>query len=133
MASLNSITIVGNSGSDAEMRYTPQGTPITSFNVAVNDPRLVNNEWKDNTEWFRIICFNKLAERVNEKVLKGMPVLVMGKLKLNRWQDKNTGEMKASLEILASKVVSFAKSPKSAEPVDDIEPEGDIEPDEIPF
>jgi single-strand DNA-binding protein len=117
------------------MRYTPTGTPITSFNVAVNDPRLVNNEWKDNTEWFRIICFNKLAERVNERILKGMPVLVMGKLKLNRWQDKNTGENKASLEILASKVVSFAKSPKSSsvEPIDDAEPEGDIEPTEIPF
>jgi single-strand DNA-binding protein len=137
MPSYNSITIVGNSGSDGEMRFTPNGTAITSFNVAVDNGRYVDEVWKPETEWFRIICLNKLAERVNEKVLKGMPVLVIGKVKLNRWQDRNNGEMKASLEILASKVVTFAKSEKTFNapaPIsdDEVPPEEDIDPD-IPF
>jgi len=137
VASFNQIVIAGNVGNDPEMRFTPSGTCLTNLNVAVNDPRLVNDEWKDNTEWFRVICFNKLAERVNEKISKGMSVLVVGKLKLNRWQDKNNGEMKASLEILASRVVSFSKSEKmvtagSAVSDEDI-PEGDVEPSDLPF
>ena len=135
MASFNQIVIAGNVGNDPEMRFTPDGKAVTTLNVAVNDPRLVNDEWKDNTTWFRVACFGKLAERVNEKISKGIPVLVSGKLKLNQWQDKNNGEMRASLEILANKVVSFGKSEKSfvASIPDEVEGEGDIEPEEIPF
>jgi single-strand DNA-binding protein len=138
MPSYNQITIVGNCGNPPELRYSPNGVPICNLNVAVNDPRLVGDEWKDNTEWFRIICFNKLAERVNEKIVKGIPVLVVGKLKLNRWEDKNTGEKRASLEILASKVVGFSKAEKAglpsvAAPVDMDIPEGDIDTEDLPF
>lgn len=131
MANLNVIFIVGNCGGDPEMRYTPEGTPVTSFNVAVDNGRFVGNEWKEATEWFRVICFGKLAERVNERVSKGNPVMVSGKLKLNRWEDKNTGEKRASLEILANKVISFVKADKQQE--EDVTGEGDIEPSDIPF
>lgn len=137
MPSFNELVIVGNCGNDPEMRYTPDGKAVTSLNVAVNDPRLqADGTWKDNTTWFRVACFGKLAERVNEKVTKGMPVLVSGKVKLNQWQDKNNGEMKASLEVLANKVVHFGKSEKLSTPTavgEDIPADGDIEPDEIPF
>jgi single-strand DNA-binding protein len=138
MPSYYQITIVGNCGNPPELRYSPSGVPVCNLNVAVNDPKLVGEEWKDNTEWFRIICFNKLAERVNEKIVKGIPVLVVGKLKLNRWEDKNTGEKRASLEILASKVVGFSKAEKNtlpsvAIPADVDIPEGDVDPDELPF
>lgn len=137
MSSYNQITIAGNCGADPELRYSPNGVPICNLNVAVNDPRLVNDQWQDNTEWFRVICFNKVAERVNEKITKGMPVLVVGKLKLSRWEDKNTGEKRASLEILANKVVGFGKSDKVVHrgtiPDEAEVPEGDIDPSEIPF
>lgn len=137
MSSFNQIIIAGNCGADPELRYSLNGVPICNLNVTVNDPRLVNDQWQDNTEWFKVICFNKVAERVNEKITKGMPVLVVGKLKLNRWEDKNTGEKRASLEILANKVVGFGKSDKVVHRgtiPDEVEvPEGDIDPDEIPF
>lgn len=138
MPSYNQITIVGNCGNPPELRYSPSGVPICNLNVAVNDPKLVKEEWVDSTEWFRIICFNKLAERVNERITKGIPVLVVGKLKLNRWVDKNTGENRASLEILASKVVGFSKAEKAglpsvAIPADVDIPDGDTEPDDLPF
>jgi single-strand DNA-binding protein len=129
MANLNVIFIAGNCGGDPEMRFTPEGTPVTTFNVAVDNGRFVGNEWKEATDWFRIITFGKLAERVNERVAKGNPVLVSGKLKLNRWEDKNTGEKRASLEILANKVISFSRQDKQEE----VAGEGDIEPTDIPF
>lgn len=138
MPSYNQLTIVGNCGGDPELRYSPSGVPVANLNVAVNDPKLVNNEWKDNTEWFRVTCFNKVAERANEKITKGMQVLVVGKVKINRWEDKNTGEKRASLEIVANKVMGLGKSEKAglpsvAAPADVDIPEGDIETEDLPF
>jgi len=130
MASYNSIQIVGNTGGDPEMRFTPDGKCITSFTVAVNDARLIDGEWKDNVEWFRVVTFGKLAERLNERLTKGEPVLCVGKLKLNRWTDNN-GEKRVALEVLANRVVSFSKSKK--EKFEGVADEGDINPEEIPF
>lgn len=109
MPNFNEIKIIGHCGGDPEMRYTPNGIPVTSFNVAVNDPRKVNDEWQDNTEWFRVTCFKDLAERINEKLHKGAIVFVTGKLRANRWEDKN-GEKRTTLEIAANKVLTFEKS-----------------------
>jgi single-strand DNA-binding protein len=141
MSSYNQITIVGNCGGNPELRYSPNGVPICNLNVAVNDPKKVGEEWQDNTEWFRVICFKQIAERVNEKITKGQPVLVVGKLKLSRWEDKNSGEKRASLEIIANKVVGFGKSEKTGAPYvaastvpSDVDiPNGDVDPDDIPF
>jgi single-strand DNA-binding protein len=130
MPSYNSITIVGNTGGEPEMRFTPDGKCITSFTVAVNDAKLVGGEWKENVEWFRVVSFGKLAERLNERLTKGEPVLCVGKLKLNRWTDNN-GEKRVTLEVLANRVVSFSKSKK--EKYEGVADEGDISPDEIPF
>jgi single-strand DNA-binding protein len=119
------------------MRYTAEGNCITSFTVAVDIGRYVNEQWKEEVQWYRISCFGKMAERINERVSKGQPVMVVGTLRLNKWQDKNTGEMRSSLEIRASRVMSFVKSEKfsangPAIPDESI-PEGDVEPDDLPF
>ncbi len=136
MASYQQIVIVGNCGGDPEMRYTPEGNGITSFTVAVDIGRFINEEWKEELQWYRVSCFGKMAERVNDRVSKGIPVMVVGTLRLNKWQDKSTGEMRSSLEIRASRVMSFAKSEKfaavSAVPDADI-PDGDVDPDNMPF
>jgi single-strand DNA-binding protein len=139
MASYQSITIVGNSGSDPEMRYTAEGNCITSFTVAVDIGRYVNEQWKEETQWYRVSCFGKMAERVNERVSKGMPVMVVGTLRLNKWQDKSTGEMRSSLEIRANRVMNFGKAEQvisvklgSSTRDEDI-PDGDLVPDDIPF
>jgi single-strand DNA-binding protein len=135
MASLNQIFIAGNVGNEPEMRFTPSGVGITQINVAVNDPKLqADGTWKDNTQWFKVICFNKIAERVNEKVKKGDPVLCVGKLQVSRWDDKNTGEHRFGLEVVANKVVSFSKAVYKGSPEESPLPnEDDIIPDDMPF
>ncbi len=137
MPSFNTITIVGNCGNDPEMRYTPSGKPVTQINVAVDNGRYVNEEWKEDTLWFRVSCFGKLAENVNSRVIKGEPVMCIGKLNLRRGTD-NKGEQRYSLEILANKVLNFRKLAKTeAKPeIDndsDIPIDTEVEPEELPF
>ena len=72
MATLNKIMVIGNLGGDPEMRYTPQGTPVTSFSVAVNrfytDP---NGERQKETQWFRVSAWRQLAEQCNQYLARG--------------------------------------------------------------
>lgn len=135
MPSYNSITIVGNCGNDPEMRYTPSGKPVTQINVAVDAGRYVDHVWKEDTQWYRVSCFNELAEKVNERIIKGEPVMCVGKLSVRRWTDENTGQQRYSLEILANKVLNFRKSAKAEVKPDvpDVPTDGDIETDELPF
>lgn len=65
MANLNKIMIIGNVGSDPEMRFTPNGNPVTTFRVAVNNTYVKDGERKQDTEWFTVITWNKLAESCN--------------------------------------------------------------------
>jgi len=104
------IIAVGNVGKDAEMRYTPSGQAITSFSVATNRKYTgANGEKVEETIWFRVSTWGKLAEICNQYVKKGSKVLVEGRLT----PDKNTGgpriwdkggEPAASFEINAASV-----------------------------
>lgn len=98
--------IVGNVGRDPEMRYTPSGTAVTSFSVAVNSQR--GDE--KITKWFRVVAWGKHAEVCNQYVVKGMSVLVAGELNADKetgapkiWTNKD-GNPQASFEINASTI-----------------------------
>lgn len=84
----NKTTLVGHLGNDPEMRYTPAGTPVTTFNVATNDqyPN-EKGELVKVTTWFRCVAWGKLGEICNQYLRKGSKVLVEGKMT----PDKNTG------------------------------------------
>ena len=72
MASLNKVMVIGNVGSEPEMRFTPAGKPVTSFRVATN--RVYTNpegERKEETEWFTVVAWNRLAEQCNQFLGKG--------------------------------------------------------------
>lgn len=96
--------IVGNLGADPEMRYTPDGTPVTSFRVAVNrkwtgpDGNLSEKTW-----WFRVTCWRKLAETTNQYLKKGRQVMVVGEIDASAWTDPE-GKPRASLELTARDV-----------------------------
>ena len=94
------LTIVGNAGADAEMRYTPSGAPVTTFSVATS--RRVKDQ--DITTWHRVTCWNKLAEVTGEYVHRGDRVLVTGIVEARAFLDKRTGEPRAALEVTASTV-----------------------------
>lgn len=103
MAGLNKVMVIGNLGRDPEMRYTPSGSPVTSFSVAVsrtwNTPE---GEKREETEWFNVECWNKLAEIANQYLQKGKQVYVEGRLKTDSWEDKNSGEKKYRTKLVAT-------------------------------
>ena len=108
--SLNQILLIGRAGTDPEMRYTPSGTPVTNFRLAVsNNRRDQNGEWTEDTEWFRITAWDRQAESVNQYLSKGRRVFVDGRLSTRQYTS-NSGEARTSLEVRASRVV-FLDSP----------------------
>jgi len=96
--------IVGNLGSDPEMRYTPDGTPVTSFRVAVNRKwTSADGNQTEKTWWFRVTCWRKLAETTNQYLKKGRQVMVVGEIDASAWTDQE-GQPRASLELTARDV-----------------------------
>ena len=85
----NKITIIGNLGSDPEMRYTPSGSAVTSFSVATNRRYTRNGETVDETEWFRVNAWGRLAETTNQYLEKGSLVYVEGRLSSRPWQTQD--------------------------------------------
>jgi single-strand DNA-binding protein len=91
MASVNQATIIGNLGRDPEMRYMPSGDAIATISVATTESWKDKNtgEKKEETEWHRITFFGRLAEIVGQYLVKGSSVYVQGRLKTNKYTDKD--------------------------------------------
>ena len=136
MASLNKVMIIGNIGSDPEMRFTPNGKPVTSFRVATN--RVYNTpegERKEETEWFTVVAWNKLAEQCNQFLSKGRLVYAEGRLRTRVWEGQD-GQKHSRTEVIANRVSFLDKkgaTPLSPEEKADDSEGGDIEPEDIPF
>lgn len=128
MASLNKIIIIGNLGKDPEMRYTPSGSPVTSFSVATSR-RYTNTsgEPKEETEWFNVVVWQKQAERCNQYLAKGRQVYVEGRLQTRSWDGKD-GQKHFAVEIIANLVLFLGKSGVASLP-----DTGELEPDDLPF
>jgi single-strand DNA-binding protein len=105
MASVNKVIIVGNLGRDPETRYSTTGAAITNITVATS------RQWKDKasgekreeTEWHRVVFYDRLAEIAGEYLKKGRPVYVEGRLKTRKWQDKE-GQDRYTTEIIAEEM-----------------------------
>jgi single-strand DNA-binding protein len=104
MASINKVILIGNLGSDPEVRYTPNGTAVGNFNIATNES-WTNKEGKreERTEWHRIVVWGKTAENCGEYLSKGRPVYIEGRLQTREWNDKD-GNKKYTTEIVAQTV-----------------------------
>src|SRR3978361_2434956 len=95
------MTIIGNLGGDPEMRYTPSGAPVTSFSVAVTERRRQQDgNTQESTQWFRVSCWNKLAETASQYLKKGMSVYVEGPLNVREFTG-NDGQKRFSLDLTA--------------------------------
>ena len=109
----NRIIAIGNVGRDPEMRYTPNGNAVTSFSVATGRSYTTRDgERRDETEWFTVTAWNRLAETCNQYVSKGMLVYVDGRLKSDSWVAPD-GQTRFRNEINASEV-KFLRWPQSA-------------------
>jgi single-strand DNA-binding protein len=110
--SLNKAMIIGNLGRDPEMRYTPNGQAVTQFTVAVNrNYRDANGEWKEETEWFRVVAWGPLAERTAEHLRKGRKVYVEGRLQTRNWEGQD-GQKHYTTELIASTVTGLDARPR---------------------
>src|SRR5882672_3654941 len=105
--------IIGNLGADPEMRYTPNGRPVTQFNVAVNQStkNQQTGEWVEATDWFRVSVWGDRAERAAENLHKGNRVFVEGRFKTREFEGRD-GKKRTSLEITADSVVNLEKRPR---------------------
>lgn len=105
MASLNKVMLIGNAGKDAELRYMASGTPQCKFSMAVNNRRRnqTTNEWEDQTEWFNILIWGDMAERVSQYITKGKSVYVEGRLQTRSWDD-DQGQKHYMTEVVAQTV-----------------------------
>ncbi len=96
--------IVGNLGRDPEMRFTADGTPVTSFSVAVNRRwTSADGSQGEKTWWFRVTCWRRLAETTNQYLRKGSPVMVIGEVEASAYTGQD-GEARATLELTAREV-----------------------------
>jgi single-strand DNA-binding protein len=135
MVSVNRITIIGNLGNEPEMRFTPSGRPVTSFRVATNWRYTTpEGERREETEWFSVVAWGRLAEQCNQFLTKGRLVYVEGRLRLRTW-DGQDGQRRARNEIVADRVKFLDRQAAAANAVNktDESEAGEIEPDDIPF
>ncbi len=139
--SVNKVILIGRLGSDPEVRYAPSGAAVANFNIATNRSyKDRDGNFQDETEWHRIVAWQRLAEFAKQYLHKGMRIYVEGRIHYREWQDQN-GVKKFSTEIIANDVQMLDTLGARTEPAEDIgepdlpEPEAtDETPDEnVPF
>jgi single-strand DNA-binding protein len=152
MRGFSKAIITGNLTRDPELRTTPSGASVCSFSVAVNRVYRDNGEQKETVSYIDCSAWNKLGEMIAQYAKKGSGVLVSGRLDQRSWEDKNTGQKRSRVEIVAedfnflgsrddngggsnnynNSSSSSASAPAPEETLDDI-PEGEIDLSEVPF
>jgi single-strand DNA-binding protein len=155
MANLNRVLLIGNLTRDPEVRYTPKGTAVTDLAIAVN--RIYtgeDGERKEEVTYVDITVWGRQAENAGQYLHKGRPVFVEGRLQLDTWDDKQTGQKRSRLRVVADNIQFLGSRgeaegsagssapgparrpapqqspPPRQEPRD---PDLDAEPDDIPF
>jgi single-strand DNA-binding protein len=132
MAGFNRMTVIGNLGTDPEMRYTANGSPVTSFRVAVNRRYTTSSgERQDETEWFTVVAWNQLAETCNQYLAKGRRVYVDGRLRSRSWEGQD-GQMRHVNEINAGTVL-FLDRQAEGQSSSEERSESTFDPEDLPF
>ncbi|MCS7171533.1 MAG: single-stranded DNA-binding protein [Aquificaceae bacterium] len=140
---LNRVILIGRLTKDPIIRYLPSGSQVVEFVIAYNRRYLVGETWKDESHFFDVKAYGKLAESVGARIFKGYTVVVEGRLTQDRWTDKE-GNPQSKVRIVAESVRIINK-PKMEEPSEEVVlgeealPEEQVskpfnsEDDEIPF
>jgi single-strand DNA-binding protein len=136
MAGLNKVMLIGNVGKDPEMRYTANGNAVTHFSLACNRTfASQEGERREETEWFEIVTWNKLAELCSQFLQKGRQAYVEGRLQTRSWEGQD-GQKRYRTEVVAQTVLFLGGGGGSAqrmtEGFDDAAP-AQVDPDDLPF
>ena len=152
MRGFSKVIITGNLTRDPETRTTTSGTSVCSFSVAVNRRYTAGGEQRDEVSYFNCSAWGRSGETIQQYAHKGDGILVSGRLRQDRWEDKETGKTRSSVEIVVeefnflgsgnsdnaaptstSKKSGSKKSSNKDEVVPDDIPDGEISLDEVPF
>jgi single-strand DNA-binding protein len=127
---LNKVMIIGRLGRDPEMRYTPNGRPVTAFSVAVNRSWVAGDgDKREETEWFNVVAWSNLAEICKQHLHKGQTVYIEGRLQTRSWDDQE-GKKHFRTEIVANEMIMLGdKREGGEEPLS----EAPTEEEEFPF
>ena len=143
MSGVNKAILVGNLGSDPELRHTQGGTPVANFRIATNEV-FTNRDGKreERTEWHRIVAFGRLAEICGQYLKKGKQVYIEGRIRTRDWEDQS-GNKRYTTEITATQMVMLGRAgdtgfvpgeePQESPPDDIQAPAGGGEDDDLPF
>jgi single-strand DNA-binding protein len=138
MAGLNKVMIIGNLGKDPEMRYTANGKAVTTFSVAVRRTYQVAGEKREDTEWFNVVTWERLAELCSQFLQKGRRTYVEGRLQTRSWEGQD-GQKHYRTEVVASDVLfldsgSGGGGPRQMPEYDEGPGSGgNVDPDDLPF
>jgi len=135
MAGLNKVMVIGNLGADPEMRYTADGNAMTSFRVAASrNYTAPDGERREETEWFSVVAWRKLAELCSQYLQKGRKVYVEGRLRTRSW-DTPEGQKRYRTEVVADRVLFLDRAAGAPLPEDAgaAAPEEQFEAEETPF
>ena len=117
MASVNKVILVGNCGRDPEIRYLPDGKAVANISIATTSRRKDRStgETTEDTQWHRVVFYERLAEIAGEYVKKGKPVYVEGRLKYGKYTDKD-GVEKNTVDIVATELQLLGGREEGAAP-----------------
>ena len=140
MVSLNRVMLIGNVGTDPEMRFTANGNPVTSFRMATSRSYTTSEgEQRRDTEWFTIVAWKKLAESCNQFLTKGQKVYVEGSLRTRSWEGRD-GQKRVTTEVIANRVLFLDRQAVAALPGEEVPAEApaeaageEVEPEDLPF
>jgi single-strand DNA-binding protein len=122
MASYNKVLLMGNLTRDPEVRYTPKGTAIANLGLAVNRVYTTEGgEQKEEVTFVDIEVWGRQAETAGQYLSKGRPVFVEGRLKLDSWEDKESGQKRNRLKVVAERV-QFLGAPRGSAEIKDQAP-----------
>jgi single-strand DNA-binding protein len=153
MANLNRVLLIGNLTRDPEVRYTPKGTAVTDIGMAINRVfTSEDGERREEVTYVDVVLWARLAEIAGQYLKKGWPVFIEGRLQLDTWDDKQTGQKRSRMRVVAENLqllgsreseggptgpaparrpaTGATQSPSESQPRD---PDLDVEPDDIPF
>ena len=112
--SINKVILIGHLGADPEVRYTPEGNPVTTFRLATNEVwKDKNGEKQTRTEWHRIVAFNRLAEICGEYLTKGRQVYIEGQIRYRSYEDRD-GVKRYVTEIVARNMQMLGARPSGS-------------------
>ena len=132
--SLNKVKLIGNMTRDPEMRYTPQGTAVCTFGVATNRTWVTDSgEKREETEFHRIVAWNKLAELCSQLLFKGRRIYVEGRLQTRQWTGQDGQSRQATEIVIEDMIILDSKRQGEQEPGQEVPQETVVEaPVEVP-